>query len=136
MPDDTEKHIAFTSRSLSKAESKYAHLDKEGLTIIYRFKKFHLYLFGCPFMICSEHKPLQHIFAETHPIPSLASAHLQRWALTLGAYNYQIQFKPGKDNSSTDVLSRLPLPESPSSVPLSGETIFLMDTLRTSPVNV
>ena len=87
-------------------------------------------------MICSDHKPLQHIFAETRPIPSLTSARLQRWALTLGAYNYQIQYKPGKDNSNADMLSRLPLPESPSSVPLPGETVFLMETLQTSPVDV
>ena len=135
MPNGTEQPIAFTSCSLSKAELKYAHLDKEGLAIIYGVKKVHQYLFGRQFTICSDHKPLQHIFAETRPIPSLASARLQRWALTLGAYSYQIQYKPGKDNSNADVLSRLPLPESPSSVPLPGETVFLLDTLQTSPVD-
>ena len=135
MPDGSEQPIAFSSHSLSKAELKYAHLDKEGLTIVYVVKKFHQYLFGRSFTICSDHKPLQHIFSETHPIPSLASACLQRWALTFGAYNYQIRYKPGKDNSNTDVLSRFPLPELPSSVPLPGETVFLMDTLQTFPVN-
>ena len=54
----------------------------------------------------------------------MASARLQRWALTLS-----------KDNSNADVLSRLPLPELPSSVPLPGETVFPMDTLQTLPVN-
>ena len=34
------------------------------------------------------------------------------------------------------MLSRLPLPESPSSAPLPGETVFLMETLQTSPVDV
>ena len=135
MPDGTEQPIAFTSRSLSKAELNYAHLDKEGLAIVYGVKKFHQYLFGRSFTICSDHKLLQHIFSQTHPIPSLASARLQRWALTLSAYNYHIQYKPGKDNSNADVLSRLPLPDLPSSVPLPRETVFLMDTLQTSPVN-
>ena len=135
MPNGTEQPIALTSYSLSKAELKYAHLDKEGLAIIYGVKKFRQYLFGRQLTICSDHKPLQHIFAETRPIPSLASARLQRWALTLGAYSYQIRYKPSKDNSNVDVLSRLPLPESPSSVPLPGETVFLMDTLQTSPID-
>ena len=54
----------------------------------------------------------------------MASARLQRWALTLS-----------KDNSNADVLSRLPLPELPSSVPLPGETVFPMDTLQTLSVN-
>ena len=85
MPDGTEQPIAFTSRSLSKAELNYAHLDKEGLAIVYGVKKFHQYLFGRSFTICSDHKALQHIFSETHPIPNLASARLQRWALTLSA---------------------------------------------------
>jgi len=49
-------------------------------------------------------------------------------------YNYQIQYKPGKGNSNADVLSRLPLPDSPDAVPVPGETIFLMDTLQHSPV--
>ena len=135
MQDGTDQPIAFASRSLSKAEKGYAHLDKEGLAIVYGVKKFHQYLYGRKFTITSDHKPLEHIFSSTRPTPSLASARIQRWALTLSAYNYQIQYKPGKDNSNADALSRLPLPESPTSVPLPGETIFLMDTLETSPVN-
>ena len=135
MQDGTDQPIAFASRSLSKAEKGYAHLDKEGLAIVYGVKKFHQYLYGRKFTITSDHKPLEHIFSSTRPTPSLASARIQHWALTLSAYNYQIQYKPGKDNSNADALSRLPLPESPTSVPLPGETIFLMDTLETLPVN-
>ena len=109
-------------------------MEKEGLAIVYGVKKFHQYLYGREFTITSDHKPLQHIFSSTHPTPSLASARIQRWALTLSAYDYQIQYKPGKDNSNADMLSRFPLAESPTSVPLPRETIFLMDTLETSPV--
>ena len=130
-----ENPIAFASRSLSKAEQKYAHLDKEGLAIVFGVRCFHPYLFGRQFTICSDHKPLQHIFSETRPIPTLASARIQRWALTLSAYNYKIQYKPGKDNSNADVLNRLPLPDCPSTETLPGETIFLLDTLQSSPVN-
>ena len=133
--DGTEHPIAFASRSLSTAECKYAHLDKEGLAIILGVKKFHQYLIGRQFTISPDHKPLQHIFSESKPIPTLASARIQRWALTLSAYNFRIQYKPGNENSNADVLSRLPLPESPSSVPIPGETIFLMDTLQASPVD-
>ena len=111
------------------------NLDKEGLAIVFGVKKFHQYLFGRKFTIYSDHKPLQHIFAESRPIPTLASARIQRWALTLSAYNYDIKYKPGKDISNADMLSRLPLPEFPATVPLPGETIFLMDTLESTPVN-
>ena len=82
-PDGTDQPIAFTSRTLSNAEQRYAHLDKEGLAIVWGVKKFHQYLFGRrQFTICPDHKPLQYIFAENKPIPTLASARIQRWALT------------------------------------------------------
>ena len=92
-------------------------------------------MFGRKFTIYSDHKPLQHIFAESRPIPTLPSARIQGWALTLSAYNYEIKYKPGKDISNADVLSKLPLPEFPATVPLPGENIFPMDTLESTPVN-
>ena len=41
----------------------------------------------------------------------MASARIQRWALTLAAYHYDINYKSGKTNANADVLNRLPLPE-------------------------
>jgi len=79
--DGKVEPITFASHSLSKAEQKYAHLDKEGLAIVFGVRRFHPYLFGRTFTIYSDHKPLQHIFSETRPIPTLASARIQRWAL-------------------------------------------------------
>ena len=73
--EEGERPIAFASRTLSPAERKYAHLDKEGLSIIcgvhldkeglsiiFGVKKFHGYLFGRKFVIRSDHKPLQRLF--------------------------------------------------------------------------
>ena len=90
MDDGTEKPIAFASRTLPAAEKKYSQLDKEGLAVVYGVKKFHQYLFGRHFEILSDHKPLQHLFSEHRPVPVLASARIQRWALTLSAYSYSI----------------------------------------------
>ena len=126
-----ERPIAFASRSLSAAEKKYAHLDKEGLAIIFGVKKFHGYLFGRKFEIRSDHKPLQHLFDSTRAVPQLASARLQRWALILNAYDYTISYKPGDQNGNADSLSRLPLPEH---TPQPADIILLMETLQASPV--
>ena len=130
MEDGSEKPIAFASRSLAPAERRYAQLDKEGLAIVFGVRKFHHYLFGRTFEILSDHKPLQHLFSESRPVPAMASARLQRWALTLSAYNYTIAYKPGESHANADVLSRLPLPEAPQDIPLPGETILLLDSLH------
>ena len=76
-----------------------------------------------------------HLFGETRGVPEMASARIQRWSLTLNAYSYSISYRPGKDISNADGLSRLPLPDVPEEVPLPAETILLLDCLQVSPVS-
>ena len=59
----------------------------------------------------------------------MASPQLQRWALTLGGYDYTIQYRKGVQQCHADALSRLPLPQKPSSVPVAEETVLLMEHL-------
>ena len=60
MPNGEEKPVGFASRTLTKAESNYSHLDKEGLAIVFGVKRFHQYLHGRHFVIRTDHKPLKH----------------------------------------------------------------------------
>jgi len=41
----------------------------------------------------------------------MCSPRVQRWAVLLRAYEYKIVYKPGKEHSNEDALSRLPLPQ-------------------------
>ena len=132
MSDCQDKPIAFTSRSLAPAERKYSQIKKERHAIVFGVKKFHQYLFGSHFTILSDHKPLQFLFSESKGTPTMASARIQRWAVTLGTYDYSISYKPGEQHANADLLSRLPLPDSPTNVPTPGETILLMETLQSS----
>ena len=65
----------------------------------------------------------------------MTSAHIQRWALTLSAYNYTITYKPGSQHGNADLLSRLPLAGAPKEGPLPGDTIQLLDSLEISPIS-
>ena len=49
-PDNTDRPIAFASRTLNKSEKHYSQLDKEALSIMFGIKKFHQYLFGRKFV--------------------------------------------------------------------------------------
>ena len=118
--DGLEKPIYYASRSLSAAEKGYSQLDKEGLAIVFAVKKFHQFLYGRSFSICSDHKPLQNIFDHRRSVPQMASARLQRWALVLGAYDYRINYKMGKEMGHADGLSRLPLLEAPNTGVIFG----------------
>ncbi|XP_022798138.1 uncharacterized protein LOC111336326 [Stylophora pistillata] len=107
--DGTERPIAFASKTITKTEQKYAQIDKEALSIIWGVKKFHMYMFGRPFTICTYHQPLTSIFHPRKSIRVVTATHLQRYALFLAGYDYSIQYKNTKFHSNADGLSRLPL---------------------------
>ena len=91
--DGSEHPIAFASRTLTKSEGNYAQLEKEALSLIFGIKKFHQYLYGRPFTLLTNHKPLLTILGPKTGLPSLAAARMQRWALLLSAYSYNIKFR-------------------------------------------
>ena len=132
--DGVERPIAYYSRSLSAAEKNYAQIDKEGLAVIAGLARFHQYLWGRPFVIVTDHKPLLGLFGEQKAVPQMLSPRMQRWALTLAAYEYQIVHRPGSSIPQADALSRLPLGGAPTHVPVPGETILAMQYMDMSPV--
>ena len=77
---------------------------------MYGVRHFHQYLYGQCFTLVTDHQPLTTILSPKRGIPSLAAARLQRWAIILSAYWYDIEFQYTQDHGNADGLSRLPLP--------------------------
>lgn len=62
----------------------------------------------------------------------MASPRIQRWAVTLRAYGYEIIYKPGKHHNNADALSRLPLPQHSTEEGPEDRVLIMEDTTLVS----
>lgn len=97
-----ERPIAFASRTLNAAESRYSTTEKEALAIVWATKKYESYLYGTSFTLITDHKPLVYLQNSRN------NAKLLRWSEQLSKFNYVIKYKEGKTNKVADALSRRP----------------------------
>ncbi len=132
--ESMEKPPRLMSRTLTAAEKRYSQLDKEGLAVIFGIRTFHKYLYGRAFTICTDHKPLINLFIETKAVPQMGSPRLQRWAVMLQAYQYNIVYKPGKYHQNVDALSRLPMPGE-GELDDTNNQVLMMNLMDDSPVS-
>lgn len=94
--------IAYASKTLNPAEKNYSTIEKELLAIVWAVKHYRPYLFGRPFKIITDHRPLVYLFSLKEP-----SSRLTKFRLLLEEYNFTIQYTQGKDNCTADALSRI-----------------------------
>ncbi|XP_028969202.1 uncharacterized protein K02A2.6-like [Galendromus occidentalis] len=106
-PDGSVKAVQHAARSLTETERKYAQIEKEALALVFAVRKFHKYLYGRKFTLNTDHKPLITIFKQGSGISAHAANRLQRWALILLDYTFDIQYKKTTDFGEADALSRL-----------------------------
>jgi len=94
------KVIAYSSRSLTKADRQYSTIQKECLAIVYATKQFCHYLLGRHFNLFTDHAPLQWLSAQK------MEGLLCRWALCFQEYDFSIMYRKGTQNQNADALSR------------------------------
>lgn len=135
MPDGSERPIAFASRTLSPSEKQYSQVEKEALALIFGVKKFHQFLYGRRFTLVTDHKPLTAILGPKSGVPSLAAARMQRWALLLSGYSYNIRFRPTQAHGNADGLSRLPLEDASTLGNYEDAAVFNISQVDALPVH-
>jgi len=126
MPDGSEKPIGYASQTLNKAGHNHS---KEELSCVFGVKHFYSYLFGHPFELITNHKPLLGLFGEGKPISAQALARICRWTLYLSLFEYTLKFRRTTPHSNADALSRLPPPVEPAVVHTPLELVFLAEHL-------
>ena len=104
------KIVSYASKALTDVEQRYSQTEREMLAAVWGTEHFHLYLYGSAFTIHTDHKPLIGIFKSQRP----ATARIERWRLRLTPYNFELKYRPGKDDQNpADYLSRHPASLSP-----------------------
>ena len=118
--------VAFASRALTAAETRYAQIEKECLAIVFAAERFDHYIFGrSNITVQSDHQPLESIFKK-----SLAAtpARLQRMLLCLQRYSLSVVYQKGSTMVLADTLSRAFLADCASSRFVSNLHLVTADT--------
>ena len=100
--DGEELPVAFWSRKLQPRERRYGATELEGLAVVAAVNHFDAYLVTHPFSIETDHRALMFLNSARH-----SNGRLARWAIQLQPYSFKIRYRPGSENDSADVLSRM-----------------------------
>ena len=136
LPGGEEKPIAYASRTLTQSEQNYPQIEKEALSLVFGVRKFHQFLYGRKFTLLTDHKPLLAILGPKKSLPTLATARMQRWALLLSAYQYEIEYRTTLEHANADGFSRLPLKGNDSGeASFSVASLFNLSQIEVLPVD-
>ena len=104
--EDGELHpVAFLSKKMTPQECNYEIYDKELLAIIRAFEEWHPELAGTPIedpiKILTDHKNLEYFMTSKQ-----LNRRQARWAEFLSEFNFKISYRPGRQGTKPDSLTR------------------------------
>ena len=108
---DETTMVVCGSRALTEVERRYSQCEKEALAAVWGCERLWLYLIGRPFILETDNRAIQILFANTKSKPP---ARIERLALRVSQFDFTIEHHPGKGNVA-DYYSRHPIKETPAS---------------------
>ena len=109
-----ERVVSYASRTLSDSEKNYSATEKELLAVVFAVEYFRVYLLGRKFLLFTDHNALRWLHSAE------PKGRRARWIMDLQEYEFEVQHRPGAQNSNADALSRLPQ-ENPINTVLPSE---------------
>jgi len=113
------KPIAFYSRKLNPAQTRYTTTERELLSIVETLKEFRNILLGHRIKIYTDHKNLTYVNFNTERV--------MRWRLIIEEYSPELLYVKGETNIVADALSRLDLAPSDTSPSDMHDMQYLAD---------
>ncbi|KAE8879800.1 hypothetical protein PF003_g36224 [Phytophthora fragariae] len=98
-----DQPVAYASMVNSPTVANYSISELECLAVVWAVRLFCPHLYGRRFTIVTDHVALKWLMTTKEP-----AGRLHRWALTLQEYDFDIVYRPGKENHVADALSRGP----------------------------
>ena len=96
------KVICYISMTFSQAQCSYSTIEREIAAIRWAIHKLRGFLYGVPFILYTDHRPLLYMNNM-----SAHNARIMRTVTELSEFEFEIRYKPGSDNITADILSRL-----------------------------
>ncbi|GJW91288.1 ty3-gypsy retrotransposon protein [Tanacetum coccineum] len=97
-----DKPIAFFSKKLSPRMRSSSTYIRELYAITEAVKKWRHYLLGRKFRVFTDQRSLKHLLTQV-----VQSPEQYKWASKLLGYDFEVHYKPGKENRVADALSRI-----------------------------
>jgi transposase InsO family protein len=104
--DGLEKPVAYFSRKLTEGQMRKKAIYIESLAIREAIRYWRFWLIGRRFTVITDHKPLEHMNLKARSDEELGDL-----ALELSQFDFDVIYRPGKDNCEADCLSRNPVNE-------------------------
>ena len=93
--------VAIYSRQLRGPEQRYTATELEALALVSMIKHFAHYLWGKQFTVITDYSALTSLMSSR-----ALNRRLQNWALQLQDYQFEMKYRPGRQNLDADALSR------------------------------